>query len=257
MLVSEKNRLGTAISAVRPPHRSPYRLVGTGVERLGQGVKAVSASKSSMAREGRPSAHRFPAWGSSSLSPCWPTSPSWALWTVVRSRPWWAWRPSTGTAAPCEADAPSGGGRSRVRGVLYMGTLTGTRFNPVISDFYQRLLAAGKAKKVALVACMRKLLTILKRHGQKITLQWRGSCPGRNCPSFLTANTVAGPLDGAPRSGPAGGDHQDPPTTLLLYGRTAHQFGPPPHFASSPALALAKTSSVAALARLRALPLPS
>ena len=40
------------------PHRSPYRLVGTGVERFGQGVKAVSASKSSMAREGRPSAHR-------------------------------------------------------------------------------------------------------------------------------------------------------------------------------------------------------
>ena len=82
MLVSEKNRLGTAISA-------PYRLVGTGVERLGQGVKAVSASKSSMAREGRPSAHRS-AWGSSSLSPCWPTSPSWALWTAGRSRPWWA-----------------------------------------------------------------------------------------------------------------------------------------------------------------------
>ena len=53
------------------------------------------------------------------------------------------------------------GGRSRVRGVLYMGTLTATRYNPVISDFYQRLLAAGKPKKVALVACMRKMLTIL------------------------------------------------------------------------------------------------
>ena len=49
-----------------------------------------------------------------------------------------------------------------------------------------------------------------------------------------------GTLDGAHRSGPAGGDHQDPPTTLLLYGRTAHQFGAPPHFASSPALALGK-----------------
>ncbi|MFY4365870.1 IS110 family transposase, partial [Klebsiella quasipneumoniae subsp. similipneumoniae] len=36
-----------------------------------------------------------------------------------------------------------------------------TRFNPVIKTFYVRLLAAGKAKKVALVACMRKLLTIL------------------------------------------------------------------------------------------------
>ena len=42
-----------------------------------------------------------------------------------------------------------------------MGTVTATRYNPVIRDFYQGLLAAGKPKKVALVACMRKLLTIL------------------------------------------------------------------------------------------------
>ena len=62
----------------------------------------------------------------------------------------------------------------------------------------------------------------------------------RNCPSFLTANTVAGPLDGAHRSGPAGGDHQDPATTLLLPRRTARPLGAPPHFASSPALALAE-----------------
>ena len=59
-----------------------------------------------------------------------------------------------------------------------------------------------------------------------------------------------GTLDGAHRSGRAGGDHQDPATTLLLPRRTAHQFGAPPHFASSPALALGKPSSVDALARL-------
>jgi transposase len=53
------------------------------------------------------------------------------------------------------------GGRARVREALYMGTLVATRFNPVIRAFYQRLLAAGKPKKVALTACMRKLLTIL------------------------------------------------------------------------------------------------
>ena len=49
-----------------------------------------------------------------------------------------------------------------------------------------------------------------------------------------------GTLDNSHRSGRATGNHQDPPTTLLLYGRTAHQFGPPPHFTSSPALALGK-----------------
>jgi transposase len=53
------------------------------------------------------------------------------------------------------------GGRTHVRTVLYMATLVATRFNPVIRGFYTRLCAAGKKKKVALTACMRKLLTIL------------------------------------------------------------------------------------------------
>jgi transposase len=53
------------------------------------------------------------------------------------------------------------GGRAQVRAVLYMGAIVAARFNPVIRVFYQRLQGAGKAKKVALTACMRKLLTIL------------------------------------------------------------------------------------------------
>jgi transposase len=53
------------------------------------------------------------------------------------------------------------GGRASVRAVLYMATLAATRANPVIHAFFQRLRAAGKPPKVALTACMRKLLTIL------------------------------------------------------------------------------------------------
>ena len=53
------------------------------------------------------------------------------------------------------------GGRAHVRATLYMATLTAARYNPVIRAFYERLVAAGKPKKVALTACMRKLLTIL------------------------------------------------------------------------------------------------
>ncbi len=53
------------------------------------------------------------------------------------------------------------GGRAGVRTALYMAALVATRFNPVIKVFYMRLLAAGKPKKVALVTCIRKLLTIL------------------------------------------------------------------------------------------------
>jgi transposase len=53
------------------------------------------------------------------------------------------------------------GGRAEVRTALYMATLSAMRYNPVIAPMYKRLLAAGKPKKVAMVACMRKLLTIL------------------------------------------------------------------------------------------------
>jgi transposase len=53
------------------------------------------------------------------------------------------------------------GGRTTVRAVLYMAALVATKRNAVIRAFYQRLLAAGKPKKLALVACMRKLLTML------------------------------------------------------------------------------------------------
>jgi transposase len=53
------------------------------------------------------------------------------------------------------------GGRSEVRAVLYMACISAVRHNPVLRSFHQRLIAAGKPPKVAIVACMRKLLTIL------------------------------------------------------------------------------------------------
>jgi len=53
------------------------------------------------------------------------------------------------------------GGRPQVRAALYMATLSAVRFNPVLKRFYERLLARGKPKKLALIACMHKLLLIL------------------------------------------------------------------------------------------------
>jgi transposase len=53
------------------------------------------------------------------------------------------------------------GGRAPVRAALYMATLSAMRYNPAIAAYYQRLLGSGKPKKVAMVACMRKLLIIL------------------------------------------------------------------------------------------------
>ncbi len=66
------------------------------------------------------------------------------------------------------------GGRAQVRAALYMGALVASRHNPIITGLYQRLLAAGKPKKLALTACMRKLLIILNsmlRHGSP----WRNT----------------------------------------------------------------------------------
>lgn len=68
------------------------------------------------------------------------------------------------------------GGRAPIRAVLYMAALVATQFNPVIRAFYQRLRTAGKPAKVAITACMRKLLTILNammRSGEP----WRVTSP--------------------------------------------------------------------------------
>ena len=64
------------------------------------------------------------------------------------------------------------GGRAPVRAALYMAALVASRCNPAIKAFYQRLVAAGKPKKVALTACMRKLLTILNAM-MKTNTAWR------------------------------------------------------------------------------------
>jgi len=63
-------------------------------------------------------------------------------------------------------------GRTTVRAVLYMAALVAARRNPLIRAFYQRLVAVGKPKKVALVACMRKLLTIIN-HLVRTGQSWR------------------------------------------------------------------------------------
>ena len=80
------------------------------------------------------------------------------------------------------------GGRAPVRNALYMATLVATRHNPVIREFYARLIQAGKPRKVALVACMRKLLTILNAMVRDDT-HWQNPLP-----TLLTNKTAALPL---------------------------------------------------------------
>ncbi len=62
------------------------------------------------------------------------------------------------------------GGRGHLRSLLYMAALVGVRHNPILRSFYDKLLQAGKAKKVALTACMRKILVTLNAMIRKDTL---------------------------------------------------------------------------------------
>ena len=160
MLVSEKNRLGTAISTVRPRIEAHIAWLEQKLKDLDEGLRQT-LRRSPVWREKDDLLRSVPGVGEQlSLSLL-------------------AYVPELGTldrrqiaalvgVAPFSRDSGTlrgkrtiWGGRARVRAALYMGALVATRFNPVIRVFYQRLLAAGKVKKVALVACMRKLLTIL------------------------------------------------------------------------------------------------
>jgi transposase len=97
------------------------------------------------------------------------------------------------------------GGRATVRAALYMATLVATRHDPVIRDHYRRLRAAGKPKKVALVACMRKRLNYLT------SLLSKGKPPKDGRPAPTPAPTPAAPAPAAERN-EAGSQGQSPYT---------------------------------------------
>ena len=160
MLTAEKNRFGTASKAVRQ-----------GIEAH---IKWLEQELSNINDELRQSIQRSPVWREKDnlLRSVPGVGP-------VLSTTLLAELPELGTlnrrqiaalvgVAPLNRDSGTmrgkrtvWGGRAPVRASLYMATLAATRFNPVTRKFYQHLCTAGKAKKVAITACMRKLLIIL------------------------------------------------------------------------------------------------
>ncbi len=167
MLVSEKNRLGTAIGAVSPRIEAHIAWLEQELSDLDKGLRQT-LRQSPVWREKDDLLRTVPGVG-----------PQLSLTLLAHL-------PELGTldrkqiaalvgVAPYNRDSgirrgkrAVWGGRSRVRAVLYMGALVASRHNPAIRDFYQRLLAAGKPKKVALIASMRKLLVTLNamlKHG--------------------------------------------------------------------------------------------
>ena len=167
MLVAERNRLSSANMAVRPRIETHIAWLKQELDDLDQGLRQT-LRQSAVWREKDDLLRSVPGVGEQiSL-------------TLL------AYLPELGTlnrrqiaalvgVAPFNRDSGTlrgkrtvWGGRARVRTALYMGAMVASRFNPVIRDFYQRLLSAGKPKKLALTACMRKLLVILNsmlKHG--------------------------------------------------------------------------------------------
>ena len=160
MLVAEKNRLGSAISAVSPRIEAHISWLEQELRDLDQGLRQT-LRQSPVWREKDDLLRTVPGVGEQLSLTLLANLPE--LGTLNRRE-----IAALVGVAPYNRDSGAlrgkravWGGRSRVRAVLYMGALVASRHNPAIRDFYQRLLAAGKPKKLALVACMRKLLTIL------------------------------------------------------------------------------------------------
>ena len=175
MLVSEKNRLGTAISAVRPRIEAHVTWLEQELDDLDHGLRET-LRQSPVWREKDDLLRTVPGVGEQLSHTLLAHLPE--LGTLNRRQV-----AALVGVAPFNRDSGTmrgkrtvWGGRARVRAALYMGALVASRHNPVIRDFYQRLVASGKPKKMALVACMRKLLVILNsilRHGSP----WRDMTP--------------------------------------------------------------------------------
>jgi transposase len=172
ILTAEKNRLGTALSPVRPSLQAHIRWLEQELADLDRGL--------------RDTIKESPLWRAKDnlLQSAPGIGPVVSLTLLADLPELGALSPKQLSAlvgvAPLNRDSGNlrgkrgiWGGRARVRAALYMATLVATRCNPTIKGFYQRLLTAGKAKKVALVAYMHKLLCILNSM-LKHNTQWRG-----------------------------------------------------------------------------------
>ena len=160
IVVAEKNRLGSAIAAVRPRIEAHIAWIEQELSDVDEGLRQTLRSSPEW-REKDDILRSVPGVGEQLSLALLAQLPE--LGTLNRRQV-----AALVGVAPFNRDSGTlrgkrqiWGGRARLRAVLYMGAMVASRFNPVIRDFYQRLLAAGKPKKVALTACMRKLLVIL------------------------------------------------------------------------------------------------
>jgi len=160
MLVAEKNRLGRAGRAVAPRIRAHIQWLEQELEDLDQGLQQT-LRRSPVWREQDDLLRSVPGVGPQLSVALLSDLPELGKLDRRQIAALVGVAPMNRDSGTMRGRRTVSGGRARIRAVLYMGALVASRHNPVIRSFYQRLLAAGKAKKLALTACMRKLLTIL------------------------------------------------------------------------------------------------
>ena len=175
MLVSERNRLDSAISAVRPRIEAHIAWLTQELDDLDNGLRQT-LRQSPVWREKDDLLRTVPGVGEQLSLTLLAYLPELGALNRRQIAALVGVAPFNRDSGTLRGRRTVWGGRAQVRAVLYMGALVASRFNPVIRDFYQRLLAAGKPKKLALTACMRKLLVILNsmlKHGSP----WHGLTP--------------------------------------------------------------------------------
>ena len=167
MLVSEKNRLGTAIGAVSPRIEAHIAWLEQELSDLDKGLRQT-LRRSPVWREKDDLLRTVPGVGEQLSLTLLANLPELGMLNRRQIAALVGVAPYNRDSGALRGKRAVWGGRSRVGAVLYMGALAASRHNPAIRDFYQRLPAAGKPKKVALVASMCKLLVILNgmlKHG--------------------------------------------------------------------------------------------
>ncbi len=160
MLVAEKNRLSRAIPSVRPGIQAHIAWLEQELKDLDDGLRQ-SLRRSPVWREKDDLLRSVPGVGEQLSVTLLAYLPELGALNRKQIAALVGVAPMNRDSGTMRGRRAVSGGRARVRTVLYMGALVASRRNPVIREFYQRLLAAGKSKKLALTACMRKLLVIL------------------------------------------------------------------------------------------------
>lgn len=158
--VAEKNRLSRASKTVQADIEDHLKQLAQRLESLNQQIQALGQQQADWQRKDQ-LLQSVKGIGSVTAALCLVELPELGKLTEKQIARLVGVAPLNHDSGKHKGKRMIAGGRTRVRCGLYMATLVATRHNPVIRDFYQRLLAKGKLKLVALVACMRKLLVIL------------------------------------------------------------------------------------------------